>query len=190
MRILISLSILFVSTIVLASSAEHAVAHGEDAIPFGKIGIQALNLGILLVALFFFVRKSIFEAFRQRQVTFNEQSQKTAAALRLAEAELKEIKEKLSILENSESASIQTAQVEAEKTKAKLIHEATAQSEKLKADVSLIINAEVYKAKNEIRNQIIEKSITTAKESVRGSAQAITEKSGAGFVADLGRVKA
>lgn len=190
MKTLVSLTLIFASAVVLASSAEHAGAHGDEGIPFGKIGIQALNLGILLVALFFFVKKSIVEAFRQRQVAFNEQSQKTAAALKLAEAELKEIKEKLALLENSEAASIQSAQVEAEKTKAKLVHEATIQAEKLKSDVALIISAEVYKAKNEIRNQIIEKSIATAKESVRGSAQAITEKSGAGFISDLGQVKA
>lgn len=185
MKILISLSILFASSILLAASAEH----GEGA-PLGKIGIQALNLGILLAALFYFVKKSIVDAFKQRQIAFNEQSQKTAAALKQAEAELKEIKEKLALLETTEATSIQTAQVEAEKTKAKLVHEATLQAEKLKSDVALIINAEVYKAKNEIRNQIIEKSIATAKESVRGSAQAITEKSGAGFISDLGQVKA
>jgi F-type H+-transporting ATPase subunit b len=190
MKTILSLAIVFVSMIAFASSAGHAEAHGEDAIPFGKIGIQALNLGILLIALFYFVRKSVVEAFEQRQVAYKEQSQKTAEALKLAEAELKEIKEKLSALEGSESASIHTAQVEAEKTKSKMIHEASVQAEKLKTDVALIIGAEVYKAKNEIRNQIIEKSIATAKESVRGSAQAITEKSGAGFISDLGQVKA
>lgn len=190
MKTIVSISILLMTALACASSAEHAVGHGEDAIPFGKIGIQALNLGILLVALIYFVRKSIVEVFKQRQAAFNEQSQKTAIALKQAEAELKEIKEKLSVLESSEASSIQAAQIEAEKTKAKMVHEATAQAEKLKADVSLIINAEVYKAKNEIRNQIIEKSISTAKESVRGSAQAITEKSGAGFISDLGQVKA
>jgi F-type H+-transporting ATPase subunit b len=185
MKILISICILFASSVLLAASAEH----GEGA-PLGKIGIQVLNLGILLIALIYFVRKSVVEAFNQRQVTFNEQSQKTAAALKQAEADLKEIKEKIALLESSEAVSIQTAQVEAEKTKAKLINEASIQAEKLKSDVTLIINAEVYKAKNEIRNQIIEKSIATAKEGVRSSAQSITEKSGAGFISDLGQVKA
>ena len=175
MKIIISISILFISALACASSTEHAGAHDEGGIPFGKIGIQALNLGILLAALFYFVKKSIVDAFKQRQAAFNEQSQKTATALKHAEAELKEIKEKLALLENTEATSIQSAQIEAEKTKAKLVHEATLQAEKLKSDVALIINAEVYKAKSEIRNQIIEKSISTAKESVRGSAQAITE---------------
>jgi F-type H+-transporting ATPase subunit b len=187
MKILLPILILMMSTICLANGAEHG---GEEGgIPFDKIGIQALNLGILVVALIFFVRKSIIDAFTQRQVNYNEQSQKTAAALKLAEAELKDIKEKLSVLESSEASSIQKAQTEAESLKNKIISEAQAQAEKLKQDVALIIGAEVYKAKTEIRNQIIEKSIASAKESVRASAQAITEKSEKGFIADLGQVK-
>jgi F-type H+-transporting ATPase subunit b len=180
--------ILIASVFAYANSGE---AHGEDAgIPFGKIGIQALNLGILLVAMIYFVRKSITDFFSNRQAVFNEQSQKTAVALKHAESELKEIKDKLSLLESSEAASISKANTEAENTKNKMISEAKTQAEKMKADVALIINAEVYKAKNEIRNQIIEKSISTAKDSVRASSQAITEKSEQGFISDLGQVKA
>lgn len=152
--------------------------------------MQALNLGILLVALVYFVKKSIVEFFFQRQVEFNIKSQKTAMALKQAELELKEIKEKMALLESTQSSSVQAAETEADKVKNKLIQEARAQAEKIKIDVSLVISAEVYKAKNEIRNQIIEKSIITARDVVRGSARAVTEKSEKGFISDLGRVKA
>ena len=187
MKILFPLIILISSAFCFANGAEHG---GEEvSIPFDKIGIQALNLGILVVALIYFVRKSIIDAFAQRQINYNEQSLKTAAALRLAEAELKEIKDKLNVLESSEAVSLQKAQAEAEILKNKIISEAQAQAEKLKQDVALIIGAEVYKAKAEIRNQIIEKSISSAKEGVRSSAKSITEKSEKGFIADLGQVK-
>lgn len=181
----LTIAFIFFTTIFASASSG-----GEEAIPFGKIGIQALNLGILLAALTYFVRKSIVEFFSNRQTVFNEQSQKTAVALKRAEAELKEIKEKLATLESSESSSISKATVEAENTKNKMVLEARAQAEKMKADVALIINAEAYKAKNEIRNQIIEKSISSAKDSVRASSQSITEKSEKGFISDLGQVKA
>ena len=188
MKKLMTALIIMTSAFVFASSG--AAAAGDEAIPFGKIGIQALNLGILLAALIYFVRKSIVEFFSNRQAVFNEQSQKTAAALKVAESELKEIKEKLALLESTESTSINKAVVEAENTKNKMIAETKAQAEKMKADVALIISAEVYKAKNEIRNQIIEKSISSAKDSVRASSQTITEKSEKGFISDLGQVKA
>ncbi len=189
MKNIFTIIILMGSVVAFANGAEHGGAE-EIAIPFEKIGIQALNLGILLVALIYFVRKSIVEFFSNRQVAFQEQSLKTAAALKNAEAELKEIKDKLSLLEATESQSLQKAQHEADLSKNKMIDEAKSQAEKMKADVALIISAEVYKAKNEIRNEIIEKSISSAKESVRSASQAITEKSEKGFVSDLGQVKA
>ena len=148
MKIIFITLVLFVATSVLASGAEHV----DDGIPFGKIVIQALNLGILLVALIYFVRKSVIDLFAARQTNYNEQSVKTAAALKLAEAELVDIKNKLSTLENTESESLKRAQAEAEKIKNQMIQEAASQAEKLKNDVELIVNAEVYKAKNEIRN--------------------------------------
>ena len=141
-------------------------------------------------ALNYFVRKSVIDLFAARQTNYNEQSVKTAAALKLAEAELVDIKNKLSTLENTESESLKRAQAEAEKIKNQMIQEAASQAEKLKNDVELIVNAEVYKAKNEIRNEIIERSIATAKDSVHASAQAITVKSEKGIISDLGQVKA
>ncbi len=187
MKIIFAIFVLFGSSLVFASAAEHAGADG--GIPFGKIGIQALNLGILLAALIYFVRKSIIAVFAQRQASFNEQSVKTAAALKLAEAELKDIKNKLSTLEGSEADSLKNAHVQAEKIKNQMVQDAGTRAEKLKNDVTLIINAEVYKAKNEIRAEIIEKSIASAKESVRSSSQAITQESEKGFISDLGQVK-
>ncbi len=189
MKNIFALIILFGAAAAIANGAEHG-GGDEAAIPLAKIGIQALNLGILLVTMVYFVRKSVIEFFSNRQTAFNEQSLKTAAALKNAEAELKEIKDKLSLLETSEAKTLQKAQVEADISKNKMIDEAKSQAEKMKADVALIINAEVYKAKNEIRNQIIEKSISSAKDSVRVSSQTITEKSEKGFVSDLGQVKA
>jgi F0F1-type ATP synthase membrane subunit b/b' len=174
---------IFVSALALAEEA------GHEGIPYGKIGIQALNLGILLAALIYLTRKSIIGIFVQRRETFNEQSQKTASAIKLAEAELKDIKSKLATLESTEAQSIQKAKTEAENVKINIVQEASRQAEKIKSDVALIISAELYKAKTEIRNQIIEKSMAAAKETVRGSAQSITQKSEKGFVADLGQVK-
>ena len=188
MKTALTAVILLGSILVFASSAGPA---GADAgIPFGKIGIQALNLGILLTAIIYFVRKSIIDIFVQRQASYNVQSVKTAAALKLAEAELQDIKHKLSVLENTELESLKKARAEADKIKSQMLLDAGAQAEKLKKDVALIIGAEVYKAKNEIRNEIIEKSIATAKEAVRSSSKSITEKSEKGFILDLGQVKA
>ena len=185
---------LFAWMILLLSTSAFAMgggeAHDESHIPVETITVQAINLGILLIAIFFFVKKAIVDAFLARQADFKEQSMKTAKALELAENELKEIKAKLRDLEQNESMSIEKAKSEAELLKSKIVVEAESQAKKMKDDVALIVNAEIYKAKNEIRKEIIEHSISAAQKNLESSAITITKNSEKGFLADLGQVKA
>jgi len=176
------------SVTVLAETGAHATTE-DHGVPWYSVAIQAINLGILLVAIFFFVRKGIVAAFAKRQSDYQEQSQKTAQLLAQAENELKDIKTKLSTLESTESASLEKAQHEAEAMKHKMIIETEQQAKKMKDDVALIVSAEVYKAKNEIRSSIIDASFAQAREGVKSQAAAITQKSEKGFIADLGQVK-
>lgn len=175
--------IIFASISVFASGG----AHGEE-IPFGKIGIQAINLGILLVALVYFTKNSIAEAFSKRQSDFHEKSKQTESALLAAEAELKDVKNRIADLESGEQQAILKARAEAEAQKNKLIAEAGVAAKKINDDVALVVSAELFKVKNEIRKEIIEASIENAKISVKQSAATITQKSEKGFIADLGRV--
>jgi F-type H+-transporting ATPase subunit b len=182
---LVGVAIVLFSTLCFAAGGG-----GHDVgIPFGKIGIQALNLGILLAVLVFFVRKPLVQFFAQRRVVFAEQSQKTAMALMQAEAELKEIKEKLAKLEGTEGAAIDKAKQEAELLKTRLVREAEAQSKKIKDDVAMVINAELIKARAEIRKEIIEASLSEAQKTLASASESITKKSEKGFVEDLSQVK-
>ena len=63
---------LFSAALALASDGEHGSAHGSEEIPFTQIGWQAANLGILLIALFFFMKESIVDAFKNRQKEYNQ----------------------------------------------------------------------------------------------------------------------
>ena len=71
-----------------AVAAATGGAHGADYIPLDKIGWQAANLGILLLIIYFGIKKSIVEAFEKRRQDFLDQSEKTKAALTSAENEL------------------------------------------------------------------------------------------------------
>ena len=177
------------SVTVFAETAAHGAGAEEHGIPWYSVAIQAINLGILLVAIFFFVRKGVVAAFAKRQSDYQEQSQKTAQLLAQAENELKDIKTKLSTLESTELSSLEKAEHEAEAMKNKMLAETEQQAKKMKDDVALIVTAEVYKAKNEIRSAIIDSSFAQAREAVKAQAAAITQKSEKGFVADLGQVK-
>ncbi len=153
--------------IVLTSAAAFAAAggdHGDDHIPLDKIGWQAANLGILLVIIYFGIRKSIVETFAKRKQDFLDQSEKTKAALQGAEAELKDIKSKLALLESGEAKAIENAKHEANLLKATLIKEAEAQAAQLKIDAELMVRAELAKAKQEINATVLKQAILVATE--------------------------
>lgn len=195
-NVLIFAVLLIISALVSVSAlaAEHgaaaAGAHDEHAIPWSWIGIQAINLGILLLIIFFTAKSKIVAMFTDKRAAYVEQSLKTEKALKAAAENLREAREKLKNLENTEASSVATATTEAEAQKNKIVRDAEAQAQKLKSDVQLVVNAEVLKARTEIRTQIIEKSLANAEQAIKGSSATITQKSESGFLQDLGQVKA
>lgn len=185
--------LLFTTTLLLSAAALAASgggAHDEHHIPWTDIRNQAINVGILLAALIFLLRKSIPAVFASRQATFLEEAQKTEAALKLAEAELKDIKTRLADLEKSETTSIAKAEKEAMVAAEKLVTDSQTQGKKIVEDTSLIINAEVLKAKSQIREKIITQSMAITEQGLKATADAVTKKSESGFLQNLGQVKA
>ncbi len=182
----------FVAALVMTTAvfAAGGGAHDENHIPVKTILTQAVNLGILLIVLAIFTRKSIQGIFKAKKDLFLEDSLKTAQALKLAEIELSEIKSKIKTLETTESASLLNAEKEAESTAQKMVFEAQAQGKKIVEDTSLVISAELSKAKNLIREKIIEASMLETEKNIKASSASITQKSEKGFLEDLGQVKA
>lgn len=163
--------------------------HDEHAIPTDWIMYQAINLGILVIAIFFMVRKSVTAMFKERYTNFHDQAAKTEAATKQAELALSDIKNRISELQTSEAATVAKAQADAEALKNKMIQETEAQAAKLKADTKLIVAAELNNAKDEIRKEIINASIEIAKGNIKNSAESITKKSEQGFLNDLSKTK-
>ena len=192
-NVLIFAVLLILSALVSVSALAAGAAaggHDENHIPWSWIGIQAINLGILLTIIFFAAKSKIVAMFTDKRAAYVEQSLKTEKALKAAEDNLREAREKLKQLESTEASSIATATNEADAQKNKIVRDAEAQAHKLKLDVQLVVNAEVLKARTEIRTQIIEKSLANAEQAIKGSSATITQKSESGFLQDLGQVKA
>lgn len=187
MKSLIFVLTLFLSTAALAASGGH---HEDHGIPWMGIGTQAANLGILLIALFFFVKGSIVDAFAKRQAQFIEQSEKTKASLKAAELALSDIKSKLSLLEAGEKTSIERASKEADVLKTSLLNDANTQAQKLKDDTKLIVNAELEKAKAEISTIIMSGAVTATSKKISDKKAQITKDSETEFLRQIGQVKA
>jgi len=157
---------------VVAMAAEHEAhggGHDENAIPLTEIGWQAANVGILAIGLFFFLRKTTIEAFAKRKSDFLAQAEKTKAALKQAEDELRDTKTKLANLENGEAKALETAKHEAATIKANLIKDAEAQALKIKADAEMSIRNEVLKAKMEINQMILNEAVGLSKATLSSS---------------------
>lgn len=158
------MALTLLSTVMaFANEVEHAATEHE-AIPLDKIGWQAANLGILIVIIFYFARKSIVEMFAKRRTDYIEQSEKTKTLLIRAEAELKEIKTKLAQLESGENNAFETAQHEANLIKSNLIKDSEAQAVKMKNDAAAAIQNELLKAKAEINQIILAEAVVSAKQ--------------------------
>jgi F-type H+-transporting ATPase subunit b len=179
---------LAISTIAVAAGGEHS-AQNEGYIPLDKIGWQAANLGILLLAIFILIRKSILEAFAARKQSYLDQSQKTLAALKGAEEALAGIKEKLQKLEGGEAKAIENAQHEANLLKVSIIKDAEAAAEKMKKDATLAINNELNKAKLEINSAILNGAVATTSKNLSDKTQASAAQESA-FLKQLEQVKA
>lgn len=174
---------------VLSFAAEHGHVD-ESYIPLREIGWQAANLGILLVAIFFLIRKSIVEAFVNRRQNFVEQSEKTQVALKQAEASLADIKSKFSSLESSEKTSLENAKREAQIQKDTLIKEAHESVEKMKKDAQLMMANELIKAKNEINAAIMTQAIQSAKQKISQNQASSATTQESHFIQQLEQVKA
>lgn len=160
---------LLVSAVALASDGAEHGAHEEMHIPLQEIGWQAANLGILLVALFFFLKKSVVESFAKKKTDFLAQAEKTKVALKQAEDELRDTKAKLANLENGEAKSLETAKHEANLIAANLIKDAEAQAAKIKHDAELTMRNELMKAKAEINALILNEAVSATKSKLNSS---------------------
>ncbi len=145
-------------------------AQDDNYIPLEKIGWQAANLGILLLIIFFGIRKSIVESFEKRRQDFLDQSEKTKAALTAAENELKDIKSRMATLESGETKAMENAKHEANLMKANMIKDAEALALKMKTDAELSIQAELSRARNEINAIILNEAVSSAKQKLTATA--------------------
>lgn len=182
MKIQISFLItLLTCGMVLASSESHG-AHEEIHIPLTEIGWQAANLGLLLIALIFFLRKSMQESFQKRQSDFIENSEKTKAALQKAENDLTEIKTKLSQLENGEMTAIEKAKKDAANIKSKAIGEADTQVAKLFNEADQTIILQLNKVKEEIAELILNKALAISTEKISNQSSQVNNKVETNFI--------
>lgn len=153
--------LLFALVLFAPVYAMAAGGHGEG-VPWKTIGVQAFNFLFLSSLLFYLLKDTVVNHFRDRKKSYTDLVSKAEMAKKEAEASHKEIADRLSALRDSAKENTSKAQAEADSLKAKLLKEADEVAEKLKADAKKTADIEVQKAKLEIQAFALNQAIQAA----------------------------
>lgn len=157
MKKIIFFTLLFSS---LAFANEHGEAsHGLDEQTIKTIIFQAINVGIIFVALAYYLKKPLADFFRTKKESFMMESQKAEVNKKSAEQEHMNLKVRLSKLESTADESASRARAEAADMKNSMIAEAKLLSEKIKSEAALAAKLEIEKAKTQLKEQMIKEAM-------------------------------
>lgn len=162
---LIQIVMVFGSSLAFAGADTH-----HEEIPWSVIGAQAFNFFLLVGILVWLVRKPVAQMFAERSRVYTELVGKADAAKNEAEKNKTEIALRLKDLEDTTQSSLEEARTEAQALHERMKSEAEEISRKAKADAELAVQFEIEKAKQAIREELLnialDESRTELKKSV------------------------
>ena len=167
--ILLGIAILVVHGLLFAASGGDSHGHGggltDEVVK--TIIYQTINVVALVIGLIYFVRAAIRNYFQNRNKNYLDAAQKATHALRLAEESHLEIKLRLSKLKENKEESLARARAEANDLKKAILDEAHQLSKTIRHEAEQTAKREVEKAKNEIKNIMIQEARNIAEESLK-----------------------
>jgi F-type H+-transporting ATPase subunit b len=134
---------------------------------------RVTNFVVLLVALFFILRKPISQALSSRIKNIREQLESLEVQKAEAEKQLAQYNEKLSQLESEAEKIVEGYIKQGNEAKVKILKEAEATAEKLQVQARRNIEHEFGKARQELQREVVEKSLVKAEETLK---KAITDQ--------------
>lgn len=156
-------------TLVLPSIAFAASGGGEHDlhhIPWDALKPQFLNFGAVVILIVWFGRKKIAQHFSQRHAEYTDLVTRAEKAKDAAESHKRKISERLNKLEKTSTDSMAKAKAEAADLKNHIIKDAQKLAEKLEKESGRSALFELERAKNDIRNEMIQVAITAAKKAL------------------------
>jgi F-type H+-transporting ATPase subunit b len=163
-NLIVILVTLLISALAFANEAGGEHGGGHEGIPVKLVTYQAINVAIIVIGLIYFLRGPLRAHFKTRKEMFLSAATKAEEALKQAEQERSHIELKLAKLEGSTKESIQKAKLEAQDMRAAMLKEAESISKRIKEEAEAAAKFEVLKAKNQLRKELIDDSIKSARE--------------------------
>ena len=141
-------------------------AGGAAGIPWGEIFKQAVNFGILVGVLVYFLRKPVGAYLKERTEMLRKSIDEAAEARTSAAEKLLAIEARMARLSNEIAEMNRKMETEADAEAKRLGEAAQAEIERLHLQVKFAAEQEVKKAKAELRREASELSARAAKEIV------------------------
>ncbi|MEJ2102028.1 MAG: F0F1 ATP synthase subunit B [Desulfobacterales bacterium] len=147
-----------------------AAASGENggSTGWGRLDwFRLMNFALLVVVLFYLLRKPIAQALSSRIKSIQEQLESLEAQKAEAEKQLAQYNDQLSNLEREAQRIVEDYIQQGKEAKAKILKETEAAAEKLKAQARRNIEHEFEKAKQVLQREVLEKSLRKAEETLK-----------------------
>ena len=140
---------------------QHATGH-PTGLP-ASVVYQGINFLIFAGLGYYFLRGPVRNFFGGRRERYHAALNKAAVAKREAEARKQEIADKLRNLETSSQQTLAQARAEAEALSAKIVQEANDLSKNLREEANRTAQAEINRAKDQLRDELLSQSVTLSK---------------------------
>ena len=152
-----------------ATGGGHGSGEGSGAKGWVKTDwFRVINFMVLVGILFFVLRKPIAEALSSRIEGIKAQLADLEAQKEDAEKKLAAYNEKLSRLEKEAEKIVSDYIQQGNEAKARIIQEAEAAAEKLQSQARRNIEHEFERAKQQLQQEVLEKSLIKAEEIIKG----------------------
>ena len=157
-------------TVLGASGGDAAESHGPGWVKTDTY--RVLHFIVLAGGLFFLLRKPLSNALSARVQGIEAQLSDLEARKVEAEKQLAEYNQKFARLEQEAEEIMADYVRQGEEAKARILKEAEATAEKLKIQAQKTIESEFQSARDELREEVLDKALAKAEEIIKGQISA------------------
>jgi len=167
-RNLITVIMIVVAVLMFSGVAWSSSGGGHE--PKGWVATdtyKVMNFTVLMVALFFLLRKPVAQALNARIKGIKEQIDDLEAKKKEADKKLAEYNEKLSLLDKEAENIIAEYVKQGKEAKARILEQAELEARKLEDQAGRNIENELKMAKSKLQEEIFEKALIKAEEIIK-----------------------
>jgi len=156
-----SMSVFFLMGLAAVAAQAAPGGHGPD---MTVVMYQAINVGIIVIGLVYFLRQPVKDFFAGQKAAYLDAAAKTQAARLAAENELKTIRAELARIESSAAESVSRARAESADLRNQMIKDAEVTAARIKADAETSARLEANRAVARLRTELVQDAVAMARQ--------------------------